>query len=423
MLNRLIPTRLLKLFSFAVGDQVLLSAANFAVGFGLIRFTSDHDYGLYVLVQSAQQALTGFQRAWLSGPLLIVSARRKSPEERVATVSAVRNSQRRTLWWAMLAAELLTFSAYLAGLTSGFTTLLLAGAVLGSWTTLHREFLRDILLLNSLPQSLLAADAVFVALLVLGAGLAIVVHNSAVLWVTATVFVAALVGAAIADRRLAISPGWTDADAGPVLREMRPLGIWAMVGSLAFWAYSQSSNYLLAGVVDLKAVADVNATRLMLMPAIVLSIGVQSLLLPTAAKWNAEMGFSRLMNRLFAFIAGVGFLDLLYVAVIWISRNWIAGTVLHKDIAKLDQLLILWALVTLIGLLRDVLQSALFALGQLKSLAWQTSFCAAAGVLVSWFGLAWWGAPAVLIGQIVAELLNIGGVLLLLRQAYRSSSV
>ncbi len=45
--------RLLRLFSTAVVDQVVLSGASFLVGFLLIRRTSDFDYGMFVLVQSA----------------------------------------------------------------------------------------------------------------------------------------------------------------------------------------------------------------------------------------------------------------------------------------------------------------------------------------------------------------------------------
>ena len=43
-------------FGFAIFDQVVLSLANFLVGFALIRYASDHDYALYVLVQSTLQS-------------------------------------------------------------------------------------------------------------------------------------------------------------------------------------------------------------------------------------------------------------------------------------------------------------------------------------------------------------------------------
>jgi hypothetical protein len=36
-----------------------------------------------------------------------------------------------------------------------------------------------------------------------------------------------------------------------------------------------------------------------------------------------------------------------------------------------------------------------------------------------WYGVAWWGAPAVLIGQIVGELINLAGIVFLLRRSMR----
>jgi hypothetical protein len=44
---------------------------------------------------------------------------------------------------------------------------------------------------------------------------------------------------------------------------------------------------------------------------------------------------------------------------------------------------------------------------------------AAVAVLLMWYGVGWWGAPAVLIGQIVGELINLAGIIFLLRRSMR----
>lgn len=412
-------SRLLKLFSAAVIDQVLLSGANFAVAFLLIRLTSDHVYGLYVLVQSAMTLLVSGQAAWLTGPMAVVASR-KDADERRAIVGAVKGSQRRVLLWCVMAAQLLAPLGYAARLINGEVALLLAAGALCGWATLRREYLRGVMLLYSVPQRLVAADTLYVAALVLGVALATLGKGAAIVWVVAAMVLAALIGGAAGHRMLARDPGWVSGDARAVLREMRALGWWSLTGSLTYWAFTQSSNYLLALRLDLKAVADVNAARLLLMPAIVLTIGVQSLLMPTAAVWYAEAGLARLMRRLAGFIVGMSLLDLTYFGVIWLCRDWLIGTVLHKHIGSRDLLLVLWALVALIGLFRDVLQSALFALGRMKSLAGQTALSAVVALLLTWFGMGWWGAPAVLIGQIAGELINLAGIGLLLRGASRS---
>ena len=97
--------------------------------------------------------------------------------------------------------------------------------------------------------------------------------------------------------------------------------------------------------------------------------------------------------------------------------------ILHKHIRNLDRLLILWSGVALVGLCRDVLQNALVALGRFKSLAWQVGVSAAVAVVVMWYGLGRWGAPGVLVGMIVGELINLAGIILLLRKCMREALI
>jgi O-antigen/teichoic acid export membrane protein len=159
------------------------------------------------------------------------------------------------------------------------------------------------------------------------------------------------------------------------------------------------------------------------MPAIVLTIGVSSLLAPTASTWYAQVGVHRLVRRLLMFLLVVGLLEGIYFVVVWSGRDWLVTSVLHKHIQDRDRLLLLWGCVAIIALLRDVLQCALIAMGHLKSLAAQVGISAAIALLLMWYGLAWWGAAAVLIGQIVGELVNLAGIVLLLRKLMRAASV
>jgi O-antigen/teichoic acid export membrane protein len=176
---------------------------------------------------------------------------------------------------------------------------------------------------------------------------------------------------------------------------------------------------VLASRIDLKAVADINAARLLLMPAIVLTAGVASLLTPSAATWYAEMGLQRLVRRLLMFLLAVGLLEVTYFACVWTSRDWLFVDVLHKNIQDRDHLLILWAGLAIIALFRDVLQCALIATGRLKSLAWQVGISTAVALPLMWFGVAWWGVAAALIGQIAGEMINLAGIIYVLRKTMR----
>ncbi len=123
------------------------------------------------------------------------------------------------------------------------------------------------------------------------------------------------------------------------------------------------------------------------------------------------------------FLLAVGLIETTYFLAVWLGRDWLVVGILHKQIHDLDRLLLLWSGVALIGLCRDVLQSALIALGRLKSLAWQVGVSTAIAVVLMWYGLGWWGAPGVLVGMIVGELINLAGIILLLRKCMRADVV
>ncbi len=410
---------LLKQFSTTVVDQVLLSAANFFIGFLLIRRTSDVDYGLFVLVQSTITLLISGQTAWLSSPLAVI-APGKAPAQRRLMVGAVERSQRRFLRRTTALSMLVPAIGYFAfHYWTALEAIVVALGAVACWTALQREYLRGVLLIYARPHSMLRADTVYVIVLLVGALIAAFGPKPAAVWAVAALVAAALAGEAAARRSLAVDPGFATGDAAPFWKEMRPLAVWATVGALTYWIYNQSYNYVLASRINLTAVADVNAARLMLMPTIVLTVGIKTLLVPTAAGWLAESSIGRLVRRLLLFATAIAALDLVYCAVVWVFRDWLSHDLMHKSIGNRDTLLILWAILSLIALYRDLLQTGLFALRKFKSLAGVTATSAAVSLSIMWFGIGTWGAAAALIGQVAGESINLGGVMLLLFLAWR----
>jgi O-antigen/teichoic acid export membrane protein len=405
-------------FGFSIFDQVVLSLTNFLVGFVLIRYASDHDYALYVLVQSALQLLVTLHNSYLTGPVAILTPRLPA-DERWQTIGSVKRLQRRLLRAIAVPLIPLPLLGYMWGILDGLLATVTLIGILAGWAALRREYLRSVLLMYFRPHTLLAADVVYAGTLLVGVAAAVLIGKDIVIGATFALVVAGWAGAAAAHRSLAIDPGWQEGRAVTIWPEIRGLGFWSTMGSIIWWILGQSYSYLLATRLDLTAVADVNATRLLLMPAIVLAIGVASLLGPTAASWYAQIGIHRLVRRLLLILLVVGAVEVTYFVAVWMGQEWLAVDVLHKHIHDRNQLLILWAGVALVGLCRDVLQCALVALGRLKSLAWQVGVSAAVAVVLMWYGLGWWGPPGALIGMIVGELINLAGIILLLRTCMR----
>jgi O-antigen/teichoic acid export membrane protein len=406
--------RLLQFFGTGVIDQVLLSGANFLVGFAMIRYTSDVDYGQFVLVSSAILLLTSAQNAWLA-PLCAIVPSKPFPERRLI-IGSVEASQTRLLRILVAIAFVVPVAGYLLGLISGRSALVGAVAVIAAWAALQREYLRNALIIYSRPKSMLWADIIYALVLMGMIAYAVFGTGYHSVWAVAALLLAAAAGWAVCYRSFAADPGWVAGDASPYWREMRPLAVWSATGAVTYWLLAQSYNYVLATRLDFSAVLSINAARLVLMPVIVFTIGINNLLLPVAANWLAEFGLHRLIRRLAVLTVGIIALDAVYFAFAWVFRGWLISDLLHKTIADRDRLLFLWACVSVIFLLREVLQAALFALKRVKSMAWLIGASAVVSLLTTWFGIPHWGAAASLIGQIAGECVNLVGLAVMLRQ-------
>jgi O-antigen/teichoic acid export membrane protein len=413
-----VRARLFKQFSVSVIDQIVLSGANFAVGLLLIRQTSDLDYGMFVLVQSAIALLMSAQVAWLSSPLAVLAPAKTAALRRLM-VGSVELSQKKFLRNASVVALLIPTVGYFTSVWSGLESFVIGLGILACWASLQREYLRGVLLIFGRPHDMLRADVVGVVILLVGAFIAAYGAGIAVVWAVTALIVSAVVCGLVARRSLEADPGFVVGDAGEFWREMRPLAVWATVGALTYWIYSQSYNYVLASRINLKAVADVNAARLMLMPTIVLTVGVKTLLVPTAAAWLAESSVGRLIRRLLWFASGIALIDLVYCIGLWLFRDVLSHDLMHKSISNRDLLLVLWATLSLIALYRDLLQTGVFALKKFRSLAAITAASAIVSLTIMWFGIRHWGAAAALIGQVAGETINLLGVAGILVAAYR----
>jgi O-antigen/teichoic acid export membrane protein len=417
------PGRFLYFFGTGVLDQVLLSGANFIAGFVMIRYASDVSYGQFVLAQSAVLLLVSAQAAWLSGPVAAIAPTKAAPM-RAQMIGSLGASQTRFLRRTALALLALPLAAYLLGIWSASIALAITGTILAGWAALQREYRRGVLLIYSRPQAMLGADAVYVAILLLGIALALLLRPAAGPLAIAALSVAGWAGATVAHRMLALEPGWVSGNSRPFWQEIRAIGLWSAVGAVIYWLFAQSYNYVLATRLDLTAVTNVNAARLVVMPVFVFMYGINSLLTPTAANWLAKFGLPRMLRRLAVLTLLITAIDLTFLAVAWTFRDWLIVDLLHKHIGDQDRLLFLWGCVALVFLPREVLQSALFALRRVRTMAWIIGLSAAISLSTMWLGIPRWGAAAVLIGQLAGECALLTGLALLLwRQVLRRRAI
>jgi O-antigen/teichoic acid export membrane protein len=409
----------------AVSDQALLSATNLLAGVMLIRSAGDRQYGYYVLATNAVLLLITLQNGFFGAPM-INRLTPLPPVEQGRYAAGLNREQRRLLLPGCALVLLLAFTARAAGLIDGEAMWVAAAFALATIAMLGREFYRMVLLAHRRTGLLLRTDLAFAAVYLGGIALGLrsaYAGGFALLALTAAAAAAGLLLARHARRESYL------AAYGPsgALRQLAPVGAWAAAGGAIHWIYGQGYSYLVAGSLDVAAVAAVSATRLLMMPLNLVASGVSQFMLPTAAAWLHRDGPAVLLRRLLLTGGCMCLLALAYVAVVWQLRGWIFGSLLHKGLAggfaDRDLLFCLWAGIFGLMVVRDQLLFLPVLRERFRTLAGLSFSCAALAVALSWPAMRHYGAAGALVGMLAGEILNIAGIAVLaLREARLESA-
>ena len=399
------------MFGSAVAMQALISATNLVIGLVLIRRTAAEDYGLFVLVTAASLLLCTLQGAFIQPPMVIRMAR-SSAEESADIVGGLLQSLRRILLWgsAGITAAILFCASW--GLLKPHTTSVLVAAVFAIASAMYREFFRTVLLGKRRSQDVLKGDVYYVATILVGVPMATLTPYPATVAILA-LGVGALVGAAALSRRLWRCDPWNPLASMKVMREMAPLGTWSALGSATHWAFSQGFNYLVAGILNVGAVAALASTRLLMMPINLISTGIGSLMMATASGWLVKHGVSALFRRLLAIACVMAATALCYFIAVWLARDLIFTWVLKKHFPQSDALVIAWSAVFFVTVFRDQLNFVPGACGLHRPLMGITAIAAIVALISGYLALRQYGVVGAPVGILLGEIINVCGILYL----------
>ena len=406
--NRMVFARVL---GGAVISQALLSAINLLTGLILIRRAPQAQYGYYVLVAAAAPLLTQLQNQLIS-PLLTTLVTTGGDGERKSYIGGLIREQRRLLALVAAAGLFVSCLMWMSGALQRQTTWILIAGVIAALATQFREFFRLILVSYRRPYDVLRADVVFAIILVGGIWLSTLTTTPAALSALA-LGAAAVVGGLLLSRALWRHDPWTTPGLSGALVTSARLGIWSATGAVIHWAFTQGYTYVVAARLDVSAVAAIAATRLLLSPLGIFSLGISSIMFATSKLWLKHHGSEGLLRRVLGFTLGMACATIAYVAVMWAMRNWIFLHVLKRDYPQRDLLLIIWSLITFCTVMRDQVIFLLMAKGQFKQLAGLATFCAVLGLSLTYVLIHRFGAAGGLLGLLAGEIANVAGVMLL----------
>jgi O-antigen/teichoic acid export membrane protein len=207
-------------------------------------------------------------------------------------------------------------------------------------------------------------------------------------------------------------PWTTPGTRGAYLTSVR-LGVWSAAGAVIHWVFQQGYTYIVAIRLDVTAVAAISATRLLLSPLGVFSLGIASLMFPTSTLWLKHHGSRGLLRRVLVFALVLGCAGIAYIVVMWSMRDWIFLHVLKRDYPQRDLLLGIWSAIFFFTVIRDQVMFLLVARGHFKRLAGLTLFCALLGISVTFFAIGPLGAAGGLLGLLAGEVAHVVGVMVL----------
>jgi O-antigen/teichoic acid export membrane protein len=215
---------------------------------------------------------------------------------------------------------------------------------------------------------------------------------------------------------------WNLRGAPGVLRDIATVGAWTTAGSAIHWTFTQGYNYLIVGTLDVRAVAAVAATRLLMMPVNMLSTGVGSTMFPTTSNWLLQHRPGKVFLRLILLSCGLTALAICYFVVIWWLRDWIFLRVLKKHFAHRDLLVMLWFVIFILMVFRDQLIFLPLARGRFRILTWMTLASAVLSLTVSYLAMVRIGVAGALIGVMVGEVTSVIGITVLSLLEVRGSA-
>jgi O-antigen/teichoic acid export membrane protein len=190
------------------------------------------------------------------------------------------------------------------------------------------------------------------------------------------------------------------------VRDIVHIGGWGVGGAAIYWAATQGYSYIVAGSLGVAAVAALAGTRLIMMPVNLLSTGIVSIVAPTSSEWLRTRGPMICFKRLSLVALGMACIALCYIPFMWVLRNWIFGTVLHKVFPSRDNLILFWGAIFTVSCLRDQLGLYLMMRGRTRTLTLIAACSAAVSLSATLAAMQLFGLPGALAGLLLGEITN-----------------
>jgi O-antigen/teichoic acid export membrane protein len=386
--------------TIAFVDQALKSAVGFAIAIVLIKFMGKQEYGYYSLAFPVSLFLIALQNAVVTTPMTVLLARKRGARKK-AYVRALCWGQLGILMPAAMAGLAIVVTLGLLGLDMRSLHLAAALCAASSGLLLH-QFLRAYYFAEERPATVLKLD--LLQLGIFGALMAVALRLHAA--TAAIVFLFSGLSGIVAFacfRRRALYPAWEGEPLRNSYAENWRHGRWALLGVISMHIQTYSSTYMLGALAGSLAVADLSASRLLLMPFMLVRQGWAQVSVPHGSRLRQAGRMTAYFRELaIACITGPA-LVAVYAAILLQLAPFLEGLLFTDKFDRAFDLIPLWAAVASAQFIRMNASFGLQVLTRFRLLAYVNIVMMGFTVIVAYALIHRYGIAGALVAMLLGE--------------------
>jgi O-antigen/teichoic acid export membrane protein len=388
--------------ALVLGDQVIVSGANFVVGLILARFLGAEGYGQFVLTYGVVLFVSGIQIALIVSPMMVIGPTLVGQSRReYDSVVLVQQLVSGALFGAVVLVAGYSASHFIPDWGLERVLWPLFFAMLGY---ICQDFARRCLFVHDSTLAALCSDLIAHGLklvLLAGIGMTMALSAGGALWIIALASAVGTLVAMALNRHSLTSPSYE-----PLLRVTRQhwdFGKWLLANSVTYWGSSQLVIYMAGAVISAAAVGTISAALNIVGAVNILFLAMENFVPSRAARMYAlrgRVGLNHYLRRV-GMLGGFGTLGLVAVAAFW-SDYWL--TLFYGTAYEGAGWIVIWSGVFyLLGFFQRPFSVGLRVLGNTRAIFFATLVGAIVAVLVSYPAIRWAGIAGVMLALCVVQ--------------------
>lgn len=391
---------------FSLLNQILLSGFNFAVGICIINLGTKETYGLYSQLFAVSLIVTAILDSFLGTPVTTIAPNLAGSLRSVFIRQIYQYQKKIGFSFSALCGAALTATLAWRGHDDN---ILLSGLVFASYVhgSAVREYRRTAHFVDSKAERVFRLDFFYMAFAALG-GIGLMAAGAVrILPVFSVLSLANYLSVFFERSHQAPHHVESRQSSLKAWHKVWVIGKWALPGAVVGLAGNYSFIFMSAAVLNLSATADLNASRLLLVPFSLLVVAWSRIARPKSAIWIANNNWRQLRRLAWGSLLILLGCGVLYLLILIMTLPWLQNYVLGEKYLNIAPLVWFWAFYFLIYTTRYIATALLVSHGKFRFLLVQGTFDLFMALAIGWYLMHLMGAQGAIIALCIVETIDV----------------